>query len=238
MYKKEINTFIRLLTVGFILPVFFLSCSKEKHEDAPKYTVIDKGLYGENSDVDEFNPLNGHDAVDLGLSVDWASNNLGANVPEDYGNYYAWGETETKTEFSWSTYSLWKSDNKKYDGEDNLIILEDEDDAAHVQWGGFWRMPTSEEWQELIDNCAWEDSELNGVSGILISATNGNSIFLPKAGHKYEGGSYYRRGHVCDYWASTLDESSPKKGCAIRDNTIRSDWRYNGFAIRAVLDLF
>lgn len=238
MYQKEMRYICQIIVVGLIIPLCFFSCSKDENNNASNVVVIDKSQYGLITEGKDYNPLNGHEAVDLGLSVDWASCNLGAVSPEDYGEYYAWGETQTKGPFYWSNYSLWTDDYRKYDGEDNLFILEEEDDAAHVQWGGCWRMPTSEEWQELIDCCMWNSTSLNGVPGIMITAPNGNSIFLPKAGHRYDSSSYHEKGHVCDYWASSLYRSSPRQGCAIRNNRLRSDWRYNGFSVRPVLDLF
>ena len=123
--------------------------------------------------------------VDLGLSVKWATFNVGATSPEDYGDYFAWGETETKETYSWATYK-WcdgtSTNMTKYNTEDGKTILEPTDDAAQVQWGGKWRMPTEEEQQELIDRCSWERTNLNGVIGYKVTGPNGNSIFIPIAG--------------------------------------------------------
>lgn len=126
-----------------------------------------------------------HEAVDLGLSVKWATCNVGADSPEEYGDYYAWGETEVKSEYSWETYK-WSNDSAdsftKYCQADNKIILDSEDDVAHVKWGGNWRMPTMDEVNELCDKCTWEWTTVNGVAGQLVTGPNGNSIFLPAAG--------------------------------------------------------
>ena len=123
--------------------------------------------------------------VDLGLSVKWATFNVGARAPEYYGDYFAWGETEPKEEYSWATYK-WCDETKdnvtKYNKTDGLTTLEPEDDAAHVQWGGYWRMPTKEELQELIDSCQWERTTVNEVRGNTVTGPNGNSIFIPLAG--------------------------------------------------------
>lgn len=140
------------------------------------------------------------EAVDMGLSVMWASFNLGASKPEEYGNYYAWGETQTKSEYSEYTYK-WLTLTEgvfkvtKYcpsynrsswggagDNPDNKTVLDKEDDAAYVNLGGNWRMPTRAEMNALIENCAWTWTSLNGVNGMLVTASNGNSIFLPAAG--------------------------------------------------------
>ena len=90
------------------------------------------------------------DAIDLGLSVNWADMNVGAKYIEDYGNYYAWGETTTKATYYRSTYF---DTSGKYKNNGGKTVLDPEDDAAHVNWGGSWRMPTKAEWQELLDNC-------------------------------------------------------------------------------------
>ena len=123
--------------------------------------------------------------VDLGLSVKWATFNVGATSPEDYGDYFAWGETEPKETYSWTNYK-WcdgtSTNMTKYNAEDGKTILEPEDDAAQVHWGGNWRMPTEEEQQELIDRCSWERTNLNGVIGYKVTGPNGNSIFIPIAG--------------------------------------------------------
>ena len=163
---------------------------------------------------------NGYTWVDLGLSVRWASMNVGATAPEEYGNYYAWGEIATKTTYDWSTYKYangsyttltkYCSDaNYGKDGfTDELTTLKAADDAASQIWGGNWRMPTKDEWQELIDNCDWTWATLNGVNGFEVKATNGNSIFLPAAGCRYRG-VLYDAGSNGSYWSSSLDTDGP-----------------------------
>ena len=125
------------------------------------------------------------EAVDLGLSVKWANFNIGAFDPTHYGDYFAWGETEPKETYSWATYKWCDGTDAnitKYNTADGKTILEPEDDAAQVHWGGKWRMPTEEEQQELIDRCSWERTNLNGVIGYKVTGPNGNSIFIPIAG--------------------------------------------------------
>ncbi|MDY4512770.1 MAG: hypothetical protein SPE10_04900, partial [Paludibacteraceae bacterium] len=116
-------------------------------------------------------PANGHEYVDLGLSVKWATCNVGASKPEEYGNYYAWGETTTKSTYNWSTYK-WCNGSKttltkyntssSYGTVDNKTVLELADDAARANWGGAWRMPTDAEWTELRENCTWTWITKNG----------------------------------------------------------------------------
>ncbi len=160
--------------------------------------------------------------VDLGLSVIWAAGNIGAASPEEYGDYYAWGETEPKENYSWSTYKFGTSSsgpfskyntNSSYGTVDNKTVLESEDDVAHVKLGANWRMPTDAEWEELRIKCTWtrtNDYNGTGVKGRIVTATNGNSIFLPAAGDvKYQ--DLNEAGSDGYYWSSSLTTGSPSR---------------------------
>ena len=130
--------------------------------------------------------LDTHQYVDLGLSVMWATTNVGAEEPEEYGEYFAWGETEPKDNFTWANYKWCDgtvNNITKYNNIDSLITLLPEDDAAHVNWGGEWRMPTFEEQRELREYCTWTWETINGHTGYRVTGPNGNSIFLPAAGN-------------------------------------------------------
>ena len=183
--------------------------------------------------------------VDLGLSVKWATCNIGATTPEGYGDYFAWGETEPKTNYSWSTYKYCNglsSTLTKYNTDssrgtvDNKTTLDLSDDAARVNWGGNWRMPTRAEQDELRKNCIWTWTTQNGVNGCKVtSKTNGNSIFLPAAGYRgsasvLNGGSY---GY---YWSSSLYESGPSYAYTLYfGSEIWSSYGRNyGLKVRAV----
>ena len=123
--------------------------------------------------------------VDLGLSVKWATYNLGATKPEEYGNYFAWGETSPKEIYSWETYKWCDGTSNnitKYNSIDNLTILQVEDDAAYVDWGENWRIPSRNELAELHTLCTWEWTTKNGVNGHVVTGPNGNSIFIPAGG--------------------------------------------------------
>ena len=154
--------------------------------------------------------INGHEYVDLGLSVKWATCNVGANKPEDYGDYFAWGETETKTEYS-SENSLTRehsvSELRRRGIVDGNNRLTSSHDAARAKWGGSWRMPTKEELEELKENCRWEWTTQNGVKGYKVTGPNGNSIFLPAAGYRYRT-SLHVYGYGGYFWSSTLDDDS------------------------------
>ena len=146
-------------------------------------------------------------AVDLGLpsGLLWANCNVGASSPEEYGDYFAWGETEPKSSYSSSnsvTYGLSISEleSRGIIGADgNLTAAYD---AATANWGGNWRMPTLDEMQELLDECTWTWTTMNGVYGRKVTGPNGNSIFLPAAGFRYDT-SLYNAGSYGDYWSAT-----------------------------------
>ena len=167
----------------------------------------------ESTNSPESNGTKKHEYVDLGLSVKWATCNVGASAPEEYGDYFAWGEVEPKEEYSWSTYKWCNGSydthtkyctNSFYGTIDNRTVLEASDDAAAVNWGGVWRMPTYEEQDELLNNCTWTWTTQNGVNGYTVTGPNGNRIFLPAAGYRIDS-SLDRAGSYGDYWSSSLD---------------------------------
>ncbi len=151
--------------------------------------------------------------VDLGLSVKWAGWNIGASAPEEYGGYYAWGETREKDDYYPETYSYWHDENGDgYCSHDEVTdigkdISGTEYDVAHVKWGAGWRMPTRDEIEELIDRCTWEWGEYKETVGIFAIGPNGNSIFFPAAGlnhmgevgYEKAGGYYYSASYYEDY---------------------------------------
>ena len=160
-----------------------------------------------------------YEAVDLGLpsGVKWATCNVGATSPEEYGGHYAWGETEEKDNDKWSTYKWCNgSENtltkycidSSYGTVDNKSVLDPEDDVAHVKWGGSWRMPTKAEQDELRKNCIWSWTTQNGVRGYKVtSKTNGNSIFLPATGYRSRTLLYYS-GIYGYYWSSSMYDNN------------------------------
>ena len=159
---------------------------------------------------------NGYEWVDLGFpsGLKWATCNVGAESPEEYGNYYAWGETTPKSTYSWSTYKWCNGSSttmtkyctdSDYGIVDNKTVLDPEDDAVAVNMGGSWRMPTKAEQDELQTECTWTWTTRNGVKGYAVkSKINGNSIFLPAAGYRCNSGLNYA-GSLGSYWSSSLD---------------------------------
>lgn len=211
----------------------------------------------ENMEVDDSEPnipdvpnLGNHEYVDLGLSVKWATCNVGATTPEEYGDYFAWGETEPKEDYSWTTYK-WCNGTREsqfkyctdttYGIVDNKAILEFSDDAARVNWGGNWRMPTYAEFTELREQCTWTWTTQNGVNGYLVTSNKvgytDRSIFFPATGH-YSNTSLTGVGTRAHYWSSWLDASSPYNSYALRflsNNLLTPSYRKTfGHPIRPV----
>lgn len=192
-----------------------------------------------------------HEFVDLGLpsGILWATCNVGADTPEDYGFYFAWGETQPKNVYDWSTYkysngtesTLTKyccNSNYGFNGyTDVLTTLSPEDDAATANWGSDWRMPTAEEWRELYQRTTNTWTSQNGVMGRLFTATNGNSLFVPAAGY-YIGGSLYNNASNAYYWSSSLITVNPNYAWGLCFD--RLEWsvsnyhRDEGQSVRAV----
>ena len=203
-------------------------------------------------------PANLDGYVDLGLPSGtlWATCNVGARAPEEFGDYFAWGETEPKDYYDWSTYK-WCNGGEEtltkycyesslgYNGfVDNKTELDPEDDAACAHYPG-GRMPSWEQIQELCDSCTWKWTQLNGVNGMLVTGPNGNTMFLPSADSKYDSpNSYFGPGG--NYWSRTLDyDSTYSIGLGFFSGYIgiwgdhwylQSCFRYAGFTVRAVLD--
>ena len=188
--------------------------------------------------------------VDLGLpsGTKWAACNLGATKPEEYGDLYAWGETKTKEKYDWTTYTLCEgSENSltKYcvdsdfgynDLIDGMKVLEAEDDVATVKLGAPWHMPSPDDIQELIDNCNWEWTELNGVKGYKVTSRSNNKfIFLPAAGFR-AGSIHLSVGTFGAYWSnnSSNNKASGLVSYAGEYNLTHFYDRCEGKSVRAV----
>ena len=185
-------------------------------------------------------------AIDLGLSIRWASCNIGATAPEENGNFYAWGDTLTRSSFTWGTYPYsgtntntmtkycTRAANGTVDNRSTLIAF---DDAAYINWGETWRMPTWTEWNELITQCTWKDTTYNDVPVWQVTGPNGNSIYLPKVG--YKNSTSVTAG--CYYWSSTLNTANSNDQCnralyinAVDRSGAKYGLRYVGMPVRAV----
>ena len=208
--------------------------------------------YGE---IKSFTTLDGpntgtHEYVDLGLSVKWATCNVGASKPEEYGDYFAWGETTAKTTYSWSTYKYCNgshnnftkyNNSSSYGSVDNKTTLELSDDAARANWGGSWRMPTDAEMTELREQCTWTWTTQNGVKGYKVtskkSGYTNQSIFLPAAGSR-RGSSLSNAGSDGDYWSSSLGTDYPHEAWLVYfwSSSVNRDFsaRFFGFSVRPV----
>lgn len=189
----------------------------------------------------------GVEAVDLGLSVKWANMNVGATKDSGFGSYFAWGEVKPKKYYSWGTYIWSQGDSKfllKYSTSDRRIQLTPSDDAARANWGGEWRMPTIEEYEELIDpaKCTWEWITKDGVNGYKVTGKKtGNSIFLPITGFRFYEGVQFRAIKGI-YWTSMLYSGNPNKAWCLEFDFSDVDIsfgklsanRFSGRCIRAV----
>ncbi len=151
--------------------------------------------------------INGHEYVDLGLSVKWATCNVGASSPSDYGDYFAWGETSTKSEYT-------EANSKTYGKSMGSIAGNSQYDAARANWGSTWRLPTANEIDELLDKCTWTWTSQGGHNGYKVKGPNGNSIFLPAAGWRY-GTSLHYAGEYGRYWSATPDEDLTDRACLL-----------------------
>ena len=203
------------------------------------------------SKVENPDPNTGnHEYVDLGLSVKWATCNVGATKPEEYGDYFAWGETEPKSTYNWSTYKWCNGSydtqtkyctNSNYGTVDNKTVLDLSDDAARANWGGSWRMPTKAEQDELRNNCTWTWTTQNGVYGYKVtskkSGYTNKSIFLPAAGYRDDSSLYYA-GSSGYYRSSSLYTDDPYDAWGVSfdsDDVYRSSGsRGYGFSVRPV----
>ena len=175
---------------------------------------------------------NSHEYVDLGLSVKWATCNVGASKPEEYGDYFAWGETETKAEYTYESSLTFGKQMSDISGNVNY-------DAATAKWGGDWRMPTYDEMEELVNNCEWEWTTQKGV-GYKVTGLNGNSIFLPAAGYRV-GSSLLYDGNDGFYWSSTpnhyyFDGHAYTLGFLAGNEGVYSYSRFDGLTVRPVLE--
>ena len=189
-----------------------------------------------------------HEWVDLGLPSGtlWATCNVGASTPEEYGDYFAWGETVPKKVYNWETYKWCKGSEStltKYcyatdfgvvDKRDELLP---EDDAAYVNWGHLWRMPTDEQQLELIEKCSWTWTTRNSVNGRLATGPNGNSIFFPAAGDCWRELLFYDGSFGC-YWSRTLVPYNSNDAFYLLFNSVRMERSnlllYGGLPVRAV----
>lgn len=156
------------------------------------------GASGQNSTKGK---IKGHEWVDLGLSVKWATCNIGADRPTDYGDYFAWGETATKKEYSITNCAT-------CDLSPNILLSsiagKSRFDAARSKWGGSWRLPTEEEMDELREKCEWTWTSRDNKNGYLVTGPSGESIFLPAGGFRCDDleEGVLQRGAAGDYWTS------------------------------------
>ena len=245
----EVNIADINAVIGVIFDSTAITASADVNSDgeiniADINIIIDIILGGESSQDDH------GDWVDLGLpsGTIWATRNVGASSPEDYGDYFAWGETAPKDYYDWSTYKwcngvyyqLTKYCTKSsygYNGfVDNKTELDPSDDAACAHYPG-GRMPSREQIKELCNSCTWQWTQRNGVNGQLVTGPNGNTMFLPAAGNRWHESLYYA-GSYSSYWSRTLYSSVPCSAYYLDFLSGNGGYwhylRYDGFSVRAV----
>ena len=171
-----------------------ITTSTATEDDSTDDDTSDDNETTDSETTEDTIDYNGYEAVDLGLSVKWATMNIGAESPEDYGYYYAWGETETKSTYTTSNSVTYGVEMDDFSGDATY-------DAATANWGGLWRVPTFAEMKELKNDCTWAWTTQNSVNGYLVTGPNGNSIFLPAAG--YPQSTAATVGYEGYYWSST-----------------------------------
>lgn len=229
---------LKAMAAMMLILVFALGCNKTEEPEN-----------GDNNDV----VLDGHEYVDLGLPSGtlWATCNLGADTPEDYGDYYAWGEVVTKEVYDWGSYRYGNYIDNRYELNkyctnknwgiegfvDSLIVLEPDDDVVRAVWGTDWRMPSKEDWDELYNNTTLTWATQNGVGGLLVTGKNGNTIFLPATGSYLDG--EFINPDVGIYWSNTLNIYSSERSWGLyftSDNchVCGSNDRNRGQCVRAV----
>lgn len=230
---------IFLMAFAAMLSVGMVSCGKDDANDS-------------SSNADSNVQLTSGDWIDMGLpsGLLWASCNVGASRPEAYGDMYAWGETESKSEYSWKTYKYCTVNSsgdllklKKYNTDsylgtvDNYTVLKAGDDAARVALGNGAYTPTINQWSELIDHTTAKWIKVNGVEGTLLTAANGNTLFLPAAGLCVNS-SQNIPGYDGCYWSSSLYSEHPERAFRYHfkpdDQHITASNRCYGFSVRAV----
>lgn len=210
------------------------------------YTLTD-GKYT-YSKVSSFTTTDYHECVDLGLPSGtlWATCNVGAESPEEYGDYFAWGEVEPKSIYNESTYKYRNGSDGRltkyctqsdYGTVDSETELDLEDDAAYMNWGEGWRMPSVDQFTELCTKCAWVWTTENNVYGLKVVGQNGNSLFLPAAGGR-SGDYLYYAGSLGYYWSRWLHASYSVDAYGLYFGSTSIGWnndsRYTGFAVRPV----
>lgn len=205
--KRYYLNWLTLMMVA-VFTMGLSSCTKHDKDDLnPPVDDPENGNSQENnSQID-----GGHEAVDLGLSVKWASCNIGASSPEDIGDYYAWAETSTKRSY---TDRTWLSADVSNEGDMLATVGTDEiigtkHDVAHVKWGNGWRMPLKSEYQEMVDKCTSVITTRNGAKVAKITGPNGNSIFMPLGG-EIEDRTVIGKGESGYYWSANMELGQPK----------------------------
>lgn len=215
-----------------------------------EFSKLKSEIIGTTKDDAVVEPQMTHESVDLGLPSGtlWATANIGANAPWDYGEYYAWGERADKTSYTWQNYKFscgtgtnlkkYVTDSRYGSSVDNRTTLLDVDDVAKSQWGAEWRMPTSAEMRELKEACKWQwIANKNKNNGYMVTGPNGATLFLPAAGY-IDGTENTNINFGGFYWSADIYAQKPEHAMALGFDSekvvLGKELRYSGLPVRAV----
>lgn len=208
-FKSILNT-LTCVILCLSISLSFVSCDKDTIDELESEWKNDNSNSNNESGKEQKTyegSVNGHEYVDLGLSVKWAKCNLGASSPSDYGNYYAWAETIHKLSYWPDNYKFYNTKTGIYSAP-TTSICGTKYDAATSYWGNKWRMPSQKEAQELIDKCTWNETSVKGIVGYQVTGRNGKSIFLPKAGSFTGNEKGAKAGIFFQMWTGTYARQS------------------------------
>ncbi len=234
---------IAAAAIAGLIAIWALTSNSGKEMERDSAAKMPKNVRS-NRDTSLEGSINGHKWIDLGLpsGLRWAEYNIGATLPEELGEYFAWGETQPKSDYSAVssiTYKVPYETLQKNGIVDESGTLTKNHDAAHTSWGGSWRMPTEDEFEELITACNWNFATFNGVNGYLVRGPNGKSIFLPAASFM-QNTSIENVGEFGDYWSSSIIKDLAGVACSLGYSSKsfgrRRYARYAGRTIRPVTD--
>ena len=223
----------RILLISSIVLLFVGGCTKDTEFEQETTYIVTEGKVEKDIDT-----INGHCYVNLGLpsGLKWATCNVGASLPGDYGDYFAWGEVKPKDSYTVDNCLTYNKLMEDISGSEQY-------DATTANWGTPWRMPTKDEFQELLDECEIESGSYDGVACFKFTGPNGNEMYIPRAGY-YKNSEYYNNdGYGSPYaliWTSTPSEISRKEAYRLllsnSNKTSKTTSRYFGYSIRAVTE--
>lgn len=244
--KKIFSKFCAFMVVAAFAMPMLTSC----HYEDDTYDEYEMDLEEEaaKQGISVSGNVHGFTYVDLGLSVKWATCNVGAKLPYEYGKYFSWGGVKSKSTYNWGSYEYGTSSSlmkkycfsENYGDADDKDLLENVDDAANQNMSSAWRIPTTDQWNELFSELSWSitwNFDGTGTAGVIGTASNGNQIFFPAAGY-YDGSSSSGKGDHVMYWTSILSGNYDNEAYYTNFTdqwNLKERYRYYGLPVRAVV---